>query len=52
MMRISRPTMHFGGWVHVRAEALDPERCSTRLKNGHYYSSQGPQIHELSLARR
>ena len=39
----------FGGWVHVKAEALDPEALVTALKAGHYYSSQGPQIHELSF---
>ncbi len=39
----------FGGWVQVRAEALDPEALVEALKKGHYYSSQGPQIHELSL---
>ena len=40
----------FGGWVQVRADALDPGTLLQALKNGHYYSSQGPQIHELSLA--
>ncbi len=40
---------HFGGWVHVRAESLDPEILLEAMKQGHYYSSQGPVIHELSL---
>ncbi|MDP9138404.1 MAG: CehA/McbA family metallohydrolase [Pseudomonadota bacterium] len=39
----------FGGWVQVRADALDPATLLEALKNGQYYSSQGPQIHELSL---
>jgi len=41
---------HFGGWVHVRAESLEPETILEALKSGHYYSSQGPLIHELSLS--
>lgn len=41
---------HFGGWVNVKAESLDPEALLEALKAGHYYSSQGPQIHELSIA--
>lgn len=40
---------HFGGWVNVKAESLDPEALLEALKAGHYYSSQGPQIHELSI---
>jgi hypothetical protein len=41
---------HFGGWVHVKAQSLDPDALLDALKAGHYYSSQGPLIHELSLA--
>jgi hypothetical protein len=41
---------HFGGWVHVKAESLDPEVLLEALKTGHYYSSQGPVIHELSIS--
>jgi predicted metal-dependent phosphoesterase TrpH len=40
---------HFGGWVHVKAEANDPDVLLGALKKGHYYSSQGPLIHEVSL---
>lgn len=40
----------FGGWVHVKAESLDPEALLAALKAGDYYSSQGPQIHELSIS--
>jgi hypothetical protein len=39
----------FGGWVHVKAEALDPEALLAALKAGNYYSSQGPQIYELAI---
>jgi predicted metal-dependent phosphoesterase TrpH len=39
----------FGGWVHVKSEVLEPEALLTALKAGDYYSSQGPQIHELAI---
>ena len=41
----------FGGWVHVKAPSLDPDEILTALKAGHFYSSQGPQIHQLSISR-
>jgi predicted metal-dependent phosphoesterase TrpH len=41
---------HFGGWVQVKAESLDPETLVEALKQGHYYSSQGPIIHEVSVS--
>jgi len=40
----------FGGWVHVKSESLEPEALLAALKAGQYYSSQGPQIHELSIS--
>jgi hypothetical protein len=40
---------YFGGWVNVRAESLDPDELLRALKSGHYYSSQGPQIHDIRL---
>lgn len=40
----------FGGWVQVRAESLEPEALLAALKAGHFYSSQGPVIQELSIA--
>jgi predicted metal-dependent phosphoesterase TrpH len=40
---------HFGGWVHVKAESLDPDDLLRALKNGHHYSSQGPQFHDIRL---
>jgi hypothetical protein len=41
---------HFGGWVHVKAESLGSEVLLDALKQGHYYSSQGPQIHDISVS--
>ncbi|MBL8893639.1 MAG: CehA/McbA family metallohydrolase [Rhizobiales bacterium] len=41
---------HFGGWVNVKSESLEPEALLEALKAGQYYSSQGPQIHELSIS--
>jgi hypothetical protein len=43
---------HFGGWVHVKAESLDPDALLKALKLGHYYSSMGPQIHSIDLTGR
>lgn len=40
----------FGGWVHVRAESLDPEMILASLKAGHYYSSQGPKINSVEIS--
>lgn len=40
---------HFGGWVHVKAESLDPDLLLAALKRGEYYSSQGPQFHDIQL---
>ena len=40
---------HFGGWVHVKAESLDPDILLDALKAGHFYSSQGPQIHGIAI---
>ena len=39
----------FGGWVHIRAESLDPEALLAALKAGHYYSSTGPRIHNVCI---
>lgn len=39
----------FGGWVHVKAESLDPDDLLTALKAGHFYSSQGPRIEDLAI---
>ena len=40
----------FGGWVEVKAESLEPENLLAALRAGHYYSSQGPRIHELAIS--
>jgi len=40
---------HFGGWVNVKAQSLDPEDLLEALKAGYFYSSQGPEIHSVSL---
>jgi len=40
---------HFGGWVHVKADSLDPNVLLAALKKGEYYSSQGPVIHSIEL---
>ena len=39
----------FGGWVHVKAESLDPDVLLEALKAGSFYSTQGPRIEDLSI---
>jgi hypothetical protein len=39
----------FGGWVHVKAESLDPQSILESLKAGAFYSSQGPQIENIEI---
>ncbi len=41
---------YFGGWVQVKTDSLDPDLLLNALKAGHYYSSQGPLIHDVSIA--
>jgi hypothetical protein len=36
-------------WVEVKAERLDPETLLAALKAGHFYSSQGPQLHDVAV---
>lgn len=38
----------FGGWVMVKAEARDPDALVAALRDGAYYSSQGPLIHAIA----
>src|SRR5690606_27271103 len=38
-----------GGWVHVKSTSLDPDSILTALKDGSYYSSTGPQIHNVEF---
>ena len=40
---------HFGGWVNVKAQSLDPEELLQSLKEGNFYSSQGPQLSAIEL---
>jgi hypothetical protein len=39
----------FGGWVMVRAAALEPDALLAALHAGHFYSSQGPEIHDVAI---
>ncbi|GIW05081.1 MAG: phosphotransferase [Thermomicrobiales bacterium] len=39
----------FGAWVMVRAPELSPDALLTALKAGHFYSSQGPEIHDVRI---
>lgn len=45
----NHPADRFGGWVEVRCERLDPEALLAALKDGHYYSTQGPSFRELRV---
>ncbi|HEX6358575.1 CehA/McbA family metallohydrolase [Actinophytocola sp.] len=36
-------------WVQVRAPSLHPDRLLAALKAGHYYSSTGPELHDISV---
>ncbi|MYZ33641.1 phosphotransferase [Streptomyces sp. SID4917] len=36
-------------WVQVRAESLAPEAILAALKAGHYYSSTGPELHDVQI---
>ncbi len=40
----------FGGWINVRAASLDPEALLDALKQGQYYSSTGPEIHNVTIS--
>jgi hypothetical protein len=39
----------FGGWVMVKAGSLDPDALLAALKAGDYYSSTGPEIHDIAI---
>jgi predicted metal-dependent phosphoesterase TrpH len=43
---------HFGGWVSVKAQSLDPDTLLQALKDGHYYASQGPELVNISLDKK
>lgn len=38
-----------GGWVMVKAQSNTPEQLLSALKSGDYYSSQGPEIHDIRI---
>lgn len=40
---------HFGGWVMAKAEENDPDALLAALKAGTFYSSQGPELHNIVL---
>ena len=42
----------FGGWVMVKAERNEPIDLLAALKAGNYYSSQGPELHDISVEGR
>lgn len=37
------------GWVWVKSERLEPDALLAALKAGHFYSSSGPQIHDVQV---
>lgn len=39
----------FGGWICVKAESLEPEALLQAMKLGRYYSSTGPEIHNVAF---
>ncbi|QJD81920.1 PHP domain-containing protein [Cohnella herbarum] len=39
----------FGGWVSVESEELQQQSIINALKNGRYYSSNGPEIYDLRV---
>jgi hypothetical protein len=43
---------HFGGWVMVKAEQLEPMALVRALRAGAYYSSQGPRLHDVRVDGR
>jgi hypothetical protein len=43
------PHDRFGAWTCVRAPALDPAALLEALKAGAYYSTQGPEIHDVAV---
>ncbi|HWK64046.1 MAG TPA: CehA/McbA family metallohydrolase [Rhizobiaceae bacterium] len=38
-----------GGWIELKAESNRPEHILDALKNGHFYSTQGPRIDDIDL---
>lgn len=46
--RSSHPDF-LGGWTMVKAEELEPEALLESFKAGHFYSSQGPLLHDIAF---
>lgn len=40
---------HFGGWVMVKAAQNTPDALLSALKLGHFYATQGPQLHDVRI---
>ncbi|MEM1277115.1 MAG: CehA/McbA family metallohydrolase [Pseudomonadota bacterium] len=40
---------HFGGWVMVKAQENTPEALLQALKDGAFYSSTGPDLHDITI---
>lgn len=40
---------HFGAWVMVKAMENDPDALLAALKSGAYYSTQGPEFHDIRI---
>ncbi|MEM8791977.1 MAG: CehA/McbA family metallohydrolase [Pseudomonadota bacterium] len=40
---------HFGGWVMVKAQENTPEALLQALKDGAFYSSTGPVLHDVAV---
>jgi hypothetical protein len=38
-----------GGWIELKAEANEPDAVLNALKNGHFYSTQGPRIDDITM---
>ena len=39
----------FGGFVMIKADRLDYKTITAALREGHFYASQGPRIHDLYI---
>lgn len=40
---------HFGGWVMVKSETLEPQALLDALKAGHFYATQGPEFQNIEI---
>ena len=37
------------GWVWVKSESLEPDALLNAIKDGHFYSSTGPQLFDVEI---